>query len=466
MKSQIGSHDEVSGPGTPDQNRSLEAGNDIRHDTRQPACRHLWTVPSVVAVTRLRIFRWSGPVVDFFDSSEPFGGGSPDCVDSVMTHSRYAFIASLALLATACSDDGQPAPAGMGTTGNTASSQASTADSTTVTSGTGVTASSSSSNTTSGVTASTSSAVTTSGTSTTTGGMATGSSNSAGGASSTSDGTVGTTTGTTGSTAAGGTGGDGTTTSSTTGSPLPPTDDYSADGPFSTTVDANTGPGGNYTVYRPDPLGEDGFLHAPIIFGPGINMQVSAMAGLLTSFATHGFVVVGCNLLTGPPNDAGNRQAMLDGLDWIVAQNDEPGIYQGKLDVTHAVSMGYSVGGTAAVEVGAHEAVATTVSIHGHIATSALHGPMLQTSGTQDTVGLPMQQETFDNSEVQTFLGTVTNADHGYIQADNGGVQRPAIIAWMRYWIYNDTGAAHYFYGDDCVMCTAPWENPQRKNWQ
>jgi hypothetical protein len=91
---------------------------------------------------------------------------------------------------------------------------------------------------------------------------------------------------------------------------------------------------------------------------------------------------------------------------------------------------------------------------------------MLQTSGTKDTVGLPMQQKTYDQSKVQTFLGTVSNADHGYIQADNGGVQRPAIVAWMRYWIYNDAGGKKYFYGNDCVMCTAPWTNPQRKNWQ
>jgi hypothetical protein len=36
----------------------------------------------------------------------------------------------------------------------------------------------------------------------------------------------------------------------------------------------------------------------------------------------------------------------------------------------------------------------------------------------------------------------------------------------LRYWIYNDQGAKHYFYGNDCVMCVAPWTNPQRKNWQ
>jgi len=260
-------------------------------------------------------------------------------------------------------------------------------------------------------------------------------------------------------------GGD-TSTGGVAGSALPPTTDYTAPGPFETTTDTNVGPNGDCTVFRPEPLGENGFLHAPVVFGPGIGMQAMQMQGFLLSIASHGFVIIGSGVLNGGPNDPNNLATMRDALDWLLAQNEEPGIYQGKLDVTHAVSMGYSVGGTAAVELGGHEAVATTVSIHGHIATADLHGPLLQTSGTLDTVGRPMQQQTFDQSQVQTFFSTVLDADHGYIQNDNGGVERPAIIAWLRYWIYNDTGAADYFYGDDCVMCADPWTDPQRKNWE
>ncbi|WP_437579019.1 poly(ethylene terephthalate) hydrolase family protein [Sorangium sp. So ce887] len=266
---------------------------------------------------------------------------------------------------------------------------------------------------------------------------------------------------------AGGAGDGGDAAGGAGGSPLPPITDYSAEGPFATTVERSSGPSGNHTIFRPERLGDDGFLHAPIIFGPGINTQVTSYTDLLTNFASHGFVVVGANLLTGGPNAPSNREAMLEGLDWIIEQNSKAGsVYQGKIDVKHAVSMGYSVGGTAAVELGGHEAVATVVSIHGHVATAALHGPMLQTSGTQDTIGLPMQQKTYDMSQTQTFLATVMGADHGYITRDVGGVQRPAIVAWLRYWIYNDTGGKHYFYGDDCVMCTSPWVNPQRKSWE
>lgn len=249
------------------------------------------------------------------------------------------------------------------------------------------------------------------------------------------------------------------------GPTLPPVDDYADEGPFDTVVEEDVGPDDGYTVVRPQTLGEDGFLHAPIIFGPGIGQPVMTHEDMLRNFASHGFIVVGVNVLAGGPGDAGNRMLMLDGLAWILEQNDVAGTYQDKIYLGHAVSMGFSVGGTSAVEIGGHEAVATVVSIHGHSASAELHGPMLQTTGTEDNLGADLQQETYEMSEVQTFLATLTGAPHAYIEQNAGGEQRPAIVAWMRYWIYGDTGATDYFFGDDCVLCQAPWENPQRKNW-
>jgi dienelactone hydrolase len=225
------------------------------------------------------------------------------------------------------------------------------------------------------------------------------------------------------------------------------------------------GPNNGYTVYRPTTLGESGFKHSPIVFGPGIGQAVTVHTTMLTNFASHGYVVVGTPVLNGGPGDAGNLKLMQDGLAWILAQNTAASIYQGKLAVDRAVAMGYSVGGTSAVQLGGHEAVATTVSIHGHTAQSAMHGPLLQTTGTKDTVGVPLQQATYKTSQVQTFLATLTGADHGYIQNAGGGEERPAILAWLRYWLNGDQGAKRYFFGDDCVLCKAPWENPQRKNW-
>lgn len=259
--------------------------------------------------------------------------------------------------------------------------------------------------------------------------------------------------------------------SDTTGSMLPPTDDYSDFGPFETTSLANTGPDGTYTIVRPQMLGADGFLHAPITFGPGTGMQVSQMMGLLERIASHGFVIIG-RALEGGPRDPVTRMRMIAGLDWIIEQNATAGSdFEGKLDVKHAVAMGYSVGGTGAVEIGGHEAIATVVSIHGHQAQGELRGPLLLMGGTEDVMsnGDSWLAPTFADSQTQTFFSLVVGADHGYIQGTHGGVpggvETPAMIAWLRYWIYGDEAAKRYFEGDDCVMCKDPWSNPQRKNW-
>jgi hypothetical protein len=254
-------------------------------------------------------------------------------------------------------------------------------------------------------------------------------------------------------------------------SPLPPVDDYSDLGPYGTTTEANTGPDGTYTIVRPDVLGEDGFLHAPITFGPGTGMQVSQMSGLLERIASHGFVIIG-RQLDGGPGDAATRMRMIGGLDWVIEQNSTAGsVFEGQIDVEHAVAMGYSVGGTGAVEIGGHEAIATVVSIHGHGAEGDLRGPLLLIGGTDDTMGDGQcwLAPTYEASQVQTSFALLEGADHGYIQGSVGGVQggleTPVIIAWIRYWIYNDQGAVNYFFGDDCVLCGSPWSDLQRKNW-
>ncbi len=254
---------------------------------------------------------------------------------------------------------------------------------------------------------------------------------------------------------------------------LPPVTDYEKAGPFDPTVLNNQGPGNAYTIFRPKTLGENDFKHSPIIFGCGIATTPSWYTRFLSNIASHGFVVIASN--SSGVTDAD----MMMGLEWILEQNESAGDYQGKLDVDRAVSMGYSIGGTAAVNVGAHPSVMTTVSIHGHNTMSALHGPLLQTTGTNDDIGLPLQQSTYDNSMVQTFLGTLQNASHFEILGGedlqdivsaafgdgDGGRELGPITAWLRYWVYGDEGAKHFFFGEDCVLCKDPWANPQRKNW-
>jgi dienelactone hydrolase len=195
------------------------------------------------------------------------------------------------------------------------------------------------------------------------------------------------------------------------------------------------------------------------------------MMSLLQRIASHGFVIIG-RPLNGGPGDPENNRRMIAGLDWLIEQNTTAGsLFEGRLDVEHAVAMGYSVGGTAAVDIGGHEAISTVVSIHGHSADGELDGTLLLLGGTNDVMrdGRSWLAPTYEASQVQTFFSLVEGANHGYIAGTvdgvPGGVETPAMIAWIRFWIYNDQEAKRYFYGDDCVMCRSPWTNTQRKNW-
>ena len=254
-------------------------------------------------------------------------------------------------------------------------------------------------------------------------------------------------------------------------SPLPPTSDYSAFGPFATMSERNTGPDGTYTIVRPETLGASGFKHAPIIFGPGIGGSMDSMMNLLQRIASHGFVIIGRQLDGGPRNPENNRR-MIAGLDWLIEQHSTAGsIFENNLDVGRAASMGYSVGGTGAVDIGAHKAITTVISIHGHSAEAELHGTLLLLGGTNDVMkdGRSWLAPTYEASQVPTFFSLVEGANHGYpgrtVDGVPSGVEAPAMIAWLRYWIYDDQNAKQYFFGDDCVMCKSPWTNTQRKHW-
>lgn len=242
---------------------------------------------------------------------------------------------------------------------------------------------------------------------------------------------------------------------------LPPITDYTQNGPFATMMQANTGPNANYTIFRPDPLGENGFMHSPIIFGPGILTTASNYRTLLTHLASHGFVTICVNSMSGGPGDPANLKAMQDGLDWLIAQNDQAGVFQGKLAVDRAVTMGYSIGATASVELSSHKAIMTTVVIHGHNTKGDPHGPVLMMTGTMDVI-----------DDMRTTLSTLDEAPAvlvalpiGHLdvlgEISTGGRYIAPITAWLRYWVNGDQDAKRFFWGTDCEMCSSPWITPE-----
>jgi hypothetical protein len=257
---------------------------------------------------------------------------------------------------------------------------------------------------------------------------------------------------------------------------LPPMSDYSKLGPFATTIQTTDGgPDGGYTVVQPTTLGQNGFKHPVATWGNGITTTpttyTSGNPALLQMIASHGIVVIASNSTTVTSAD------MVGGLDWMVAQNTATGPYQGKLDTKCLVSIGYSLGGGAAVATGAHANVVTTVAFHPVNNAPALRSPLLLWTSTTDTVNTPAAMVTpiFNASTVQTFYGTVTAAgdpkNEGHLLPaselnllDPVDPEYAPTMAWLRLWLYGDQGGRKYFWGPSALACQSPNWQCQTKN--
>lgn len=254
---------------------------------------------------------------------------------------------------------------------------------------------------------------------------------------------------------------------------LPPITDYTKAGPFKTKKELRMGPGSSYTIFRPDPLGENGFLHSPIIFGPGIITDgANNYDAFLSHLATHGYVVMSVNTLGGPPGAADNDTAMKEGLDWLIQQNSQAGVYQGKLAADRAISMGYSIGATSAVLISSHPAIVTSVAIHGHMQMTRAkpHGPVLLFTGNGETEIPAGPQATIEAiTTVPVILGLYDGQAHVTVIADQLAPGKPEFTvttAWLRYWVNGDDAAKRYFWGDNCEICSdAKWMVTTNAAW-
>jgi hypothetical protein len=264
--------------------------------------------------------------------------------------------------------------------------------------------------------------------------------------------------------------GGGPSTGSCPGMAPPATADYGGRGPFNDVrMIPLTGPGAAFTMFRPmASLGQNGFKHPVATWGNGIITTPDMYTDLLLTIASHGFVVIGSNSTQVSP------QQMTQGLDWLIQQNSAAGDLNGKLAVNCAATIGYSWGGMGAVNAGSHQAVKVVVSMHGlQGAAENVRGPLLLFTSTSDgfVTKSGYVQPTYNRSSRQpTILATlnVPGAPADFlghlIPLGNAGEERAPMVAWLRYWMYGDQGAAPWFYGPSCRLCTAPWTGIQRKN--
>lgn len=251
--------------------------------------------------------------------------------------------------------------------------------------------------------------------------------------------------------------------------PFPAVTDFSAKGPFAT---ASGGEGPSCTVFRPETLGEEGRKHPIVLWGNGTTAAPPIYAGVLTHWASHGFVVAAANT-----SNAGTGKEMIACLDYLADEAERSGSdYEGKLDLARVGTSGHSQGGGGSIMAGADPRVRVTAPLEpyvtglGHDSDSQKqqHGPMFLMSGGNDLIApRPIQQQPiFDNTNADVFWGTLKSADHLIAAVGDISDFRGPATAWLRLHLMDDESARTIFYGAGCSLCLSPGWTVEKKGIQ
>ncbi|MHA6491995.1 poly(ethylene terephthalate) hydrolase family protein [Pseudomonas borbori] len=254
----------------------------------------------------------------------------------------------------------------------------------------------------------------------------------------------------------------------TPGAPFPVVSNFDRNGPYATT-DRSEGP--NCRVYRPSTLGLNGVRHPIILWGNGTGTGPSTYAGLLSHWASHGFVVAAAET-----SNAGSGRDMIACLDYLVTENQSTyGTYAAKLNTGRVGTSGHSQGGGGSIMAGRDQRVRVTAPIQpytiglGHEVSSQRQqqGPMFLMSGGGDTIAIPYlnAQPVYQRANVPVFWGERRLVSH-FEPVGSGGEYRSPTTAWFRYHLMDDQSARGTFYGSRCSLCTSFQWTTQRKGIQ
>jgi hypothetical protein len=246
-------------------------------------------------------------------------------------------------------------------------------------------------------------------------------------------------------------------------SSFPDVNDFAASGPFATAVDTS---GQGCTIHRPVTLGEEGRKHPVILWGNGTFASPSVYQGVLSHWASHGFIAAAANT-----SNAGSGQEMLACLEYLTGENDTAGsAYERHVDLERIGASGHSQGGAGTLMVGRDPRIDVTAPLQPYIANplggferssvDQQNGPMFLMSGSEDTIAAPTpnQAPIFEETNVPVFWGNLLGADHLASAIGDITAYRGPATAWFRMHLMDDASARELFYGQACGLCTdADW---------
>ena len=171
---------------------------------------------------------------------------------------------------------------------------------------------------------------------------------------------------------------------------------------------------------------------------------------------------------------------MKEAVDWAVKQNsDGASRFNGRLDLTHIVSMGHSCGGGVAAQLATEEPRINGVGIwfsgiglvgargSDPASIQQIKGPVLLITGEEalDTA-FPAGKTTHERiAHLPLFYGWQDKLQHiGTFGARNGGDIGVLAVNWLEWTTRNDSKAGRMFKGPNCTLCKdATWHIQKKR---
>jgi hypothetical protein len=246
--------------------------------------------------------------------------------------------------------------------------------------------------------------------------------------------------------------------------------DYGARGPYAVARDKDTGPRGEYDVFRPatfDPQRK----HPIISWANGTLFGLADYQKLLEHWASHGFVVIASH-----SNSTAGGVTHKEGIDWLVIESGhDGGPYLGVLDRKKIGAAGHSQGGGATIAAGS--GYPTPLDL---VTTLPLM-PILSFEKDKSITGkqlVPMLNinASMDDRDPSGAVANqiFTDAKMALVQASFIGLHEDAMsaamlrptLAWFRLWLMGDEAARPLFFPPvACGLCKdAAWKQVRHKN--
>ena len=203
-----------------------------------------------------------------------------------------------------------------------------------------------------------------------------------------------------------------------------------------------------YTLYRPAEMPE-GRRFPALSWANGTCAHPVGYAPMIKHIVSHGFIVVAAH-----SRYTGSGAAQVNGLNYLVAENDNPDSELfGRIDTDALGIFGHSQGSSSTAAASDDPRVRSVVFMHG--GTANPDAPALYLTSDLEARGV---MRGYNSATGQAAYGRLEDSDHITMMVEHERMA-PEVTAWFRYTLLADEEAATWFVGSDCVLCgDSEWE--------